>query len=420
MRSSSRFPHASAMTSLLCILLTFGGAALQASESASADREAKPGKAQPPKPWIALADYPRPPAPDTGWGIHDNPNCIWVPDDPDAFFKKLRTRHGFTWFKVLACGANKVEVVAAARRQGVEPVVRIYMDRPAPHFPRPGQETEELRRLVKKHVDAGAHYFEIGNEPNLSLEWSQGEWEKGNLTERICEQWLRGRKPVDEAGGIPVFYAMSVGGQEEPDGTKRSAGEWMDDVFKTFKKWDKIEEAFAGAAIGAHFGPSNHPLDYPFDPKRNMPHATREERIDSLMKNNTCYLGVELLSHQVRTYLPYPIPILSTEGGAFPDNHADPNYPPVTPERHKDLNLGIFQRMNPEHPKTWGVLLFSQMSWIWYTAPLSNMTEEEMRNSFVWDSWHNHPKYGDLPILEALESEPRFDRGKADALKKRK
>ena len=353
-------------------------------------------QAPPQPPWMALEDYPRPPAPDTGWGIHDNPNCQWVPEDADAYFHELRNRWGFSWFKVLACGANKLEVVAAARRQGVEPVVRIYQDRPAPHYPRPGKEERELRRLLRKYVAAGARYFEVGNEPNLALEWSEGEWDKGDLTERVCRQWLRVKPMIAEAGGIPVFYAMSVGGA---DG--RSAGAWWDDGFKIFRKWGKIEEAFAGTAFGAHLGPSNHPLDYPFDAKRNMPHATKAERIESLMKNNTCYLGVELLQHLMAQYLPYPIPILSTEGGAFPENHADENYPKVTPEIHRDMNLGIFQRMNPEHSAYWGDLLFSQMSWIWHAD----------EGLFAIDSWYDNPEYGQMPILDALETEPRFDRG---------
>lgn len=349
-------------------------------------------------PWIALEDYPRPPEPDTGWGIHDNPNCVWVPADPDAFFAELKNRYGFSWFKVLACGANKIEVVQACRRKGVEPVVRIYMDRPAPHWPREGEESRQLAELIRQYVEAGARYFEIGNEPNLSLEWSEGEWDKGNLTERVCEQWLRSKPIVEKAGGIPVFYAMSVGGE---DG--RSAGVWWKDTFETFEKWGKIEEAFAGCAFGVHLGPSNHPLDYPFDPKRNMPGATKQERFESLMKNNTCYLGGELLMYLMEKYLPYPIPILSTEGGAFPENHDDPNYPAITPEMHRDLNLEIFRRFNPGHDRYWGDPLFAQMSWIWHADS----------GIFAIDSWHDNPKYGRMPIMDALEVEPRCDRGVA-------
>ena len=346
--------------------------------------------------WRALADYPRPPAPDTGWGIHDNPDCQWKAGDLDAFFRELKQRYGFSWFKVLACGANKLDVVAAARRQGVEPVVRLYVDRPAPFYPRPGKEETEFRGLVRAYVKAGARYIESGNEPNLSLEWAAGEWDRPDRTGRVCRQWLRVRPIIAEEGGIPVFYAMSVGGE---DG--RSAGQWWDDCFATFKRWGKIDEAFAGCAMGAHLGPANHPLDYPFDAKRNMPHATKGERIESLMKNNTCYLAVELLIALMEKYLPQPIPILSTEGGAFPDNHDDKNYPKVTPELHRDLNLGIFERMNPKHPEYWGDPLFAQMSWIYHADG----------GPFAIDSWFDNPKYGRMPILDALEKAPRFDRG---------
>lgn len=349
-------------------------------------------------PWKALADYPRPPAPDTGWGIHDRPDCAWKPDRPDEFFRELRHRYGFTWFKVLACGANKLDVVRAARRQGVEPVVRLYVDRPSPHYPRPGEEEAEFRTQVRAYAMAGAHYIEAGNEPNLQLEWSAGEWEKGRRVERLCAQWLRVRRLIAEQGGIPVFYAMSVGGN---DG--RSAGQWWDDCFRTFREMNKIEEAFAGCAFGVHCGPLNRPVDYPFNPEKNMPHATRAERIDSLMKDNTTYLGVELIQHLMARYLPHPIPILGTEGGAFPDNHDDKGYPPVTPDRHRDLNLEILRRLNPAHPHYWGDPLFAQMNWIYHgDAP-----------PFAIDSWFENPKYGRMPILDALEQEARFDRGTA-------
>lgn len=359
---------------------------------------ARPAADKPQPPWRALADYPRPPAPDTGWGIHDNPNCMWTPAVPDAFFKELRGRWGFTWFKVLACGDNKLEVVRAARRQGVEPVVRIYADRPAPFYPRPGEEEAEFRRLVRAYVAAGARYIESGNEPNLRAEWAEGEWEKGNLTERLCKQWLRVRPMITEEGGIPVFYAMSVGGEDH-----RSAGVWWEDCFRTFQKWGRIEDAFAGTAFGVHLGPANHPLDYPFDAQRNLPHATKEERIASLLKNNTCYLGVELLIAQMDKYLPHRIPILSTEGGAFPDAQPDPAYPPVTPELHRDMNMGIFERMNPAHPEYWGDPLFAQMSWAYHADP----------GIFALDSWFGNPKYGDMPILDAMEKATKFDRGVA-------
>jgi len=343
---------------------------------------------------MALSDYPRPPAPDTGWGIHDDPNCIWQAADLDRFFADLKKRYGFSWFKVLACGRNKLAVVAAARRQGVEPVVRLYVSGPSPFYPRAGEEEREFRAAVREYVQAGAHYFESGNEPNLGLEWAPGEFEKPDPVGRLCRQWLRVKPMIQQAGGIPVFYAMTPG----------SAGKWYADCLEWFKRHDKIEAAFAGAAMGAHLCSINHPLDYPFNPKKNLPHATAQERFESLMKDNTCYRLGELIIRLMERYLPYPIPILSTEGGAGLNASEDKNYPKVTPELHREMNLEIFRRFNPAHPSYWGDELFAQMSWIYHTDS----------GVFVMDSWFNNPGFGgDLPIVSALEHEPRFDRGVA-------
>jgi hypothetical protein len=343
-------------------------------------------------PWLALADYPRPAAPDTGWGIHDFTDCQWTPDDPDAFFDELKSRWGFSWFKVLACGLNKMEVVRAASRHGVEPVVRIYAPGPHPLYPRPGREEREFRAAVRAYVQAGAHYFEAGNEPNLGGEWSPGEADKPDQVGRLCKQWLRVKRIIEDEGGIAVFYAMTPG----------SAGQWWKDCFDRFQKWGKLEEAFAGAAFGAHLGPANHPLDYPFNPKKNMPHATQEERLESLLADNTCYLAGELIMLLMDKYLPYPIPILSTEGGAFLDEQPDKNYPKVTLERHRELNMGIFNRFNPSHPEYWGDPLFAQMSWAYGGT-----------GGFLFSGWFDHPEHGNLPILDAMEEADKFDRGVA-------
>ncbi len=378
---------------MLVSVMAAVAASASAAEPVSRFRAAKSGESSPRPPWRALADYPRPPAPDTGWGIHDDPGCDWKAKDLDAFFKELRQRYGFTWFKVLDCGMNKVDVVEAASRNGVEPVVRIYVSGPSPFYPRPGDEEKRFREIVRTYVAAGAHYFESGNEPNLGLEWSPGEFDKPDPVGRLCRQWLRVRRIITEEGGIPVFYAMTPG----------SAGKWYADCFETFRKMGKIEAAFAGCAIGAHLCSLNHPLDYPFNAKKNLPHANPKERFESLMKDNTCYLLGELIMHLMDEYLPYPIPILSTEGGAALGASEDRNYPKVTPELHRDMNLEIFQRFDPRHPKYWGDPLFAQMSWIYHART----------GSFMWDSWFDHPQYGDLPILAALEKARKFDRGVA-------
>lgn len=193
-----------------------------------------------------------------------------------------------------------------------------------------------------------------------------------------------------EEGGIPVFYAMSTG----------SAGEWWKKCFEYFKRHGKIEEAFAGAAFGAHLGTINHPLDYPFDPQRNLPHATEEERYRSLLKDNTCYRAGELVMLMMKRYLPHPIPILSTEGGVWFGSREDHEYPAVTWEMQTEWTMEMFNRFNPKHPKYWGDALFTQMCW-------------------EYDGWFNNWDRGKLegvptakiPVLYVMEKAKKFDRG---------
>ncbi len=381
-------PQVRTLASVVSLFMCLFGLPIVRAES-QPDRTPTPARAtsRPAAPWRALADYPRPSAPDTGWGIHDDTNGWWKPKDQDKFFKELKTRWGFSWWKVLSLGANKLDMVAAARRNGVEPVVRIY---DLKEYPQNDKEMEDYRKLIRAYVKAGARYFELANEPNIDGDWTAGKTVKNNRIEGICKTWLRVKPLVMAEGGIPIFYAMTPG----------SAGKFYADCFETFKKWGKIEEAFAGAAIGIHPYPLNHPLDYPFDAKKNMPHATGEERFQSLMKDNTCFLILELVQRLQDRYLPSPIPILATESGLSIDDQADRNYPKTTMDMHVAVNMEIFERMNPRNPRYWGDTFFSNMVWTYHGE-----------GSFMFSCWFNHPTFGNLPILDVMEKAEKFDRG---------
>jgi hypothetical protein len=373
---------------VVCLMVWLSGGAIVLGQAPATD--VQPGGrsgAKPTPPWRALADYPRPPAPDTGWGMHDHTNGWWKPADQDKFFKEMKTRWGFSWWKVLSLGANKTDMVAAARRNGVEPVVRIY---DLKEYPKPGKEEQEYRQLIRAYVTAGARYFEVGNEPNVGGDWTAGGTVKDDKIAGLCRTWLRVSKLVRQEGGIPIFYAMTPG----------SAGKWYAESFENFRKWGKIQEAFAGAAIGIHPYPLNHPLDYPFDAKKNMTHATPEERFQSLMKDNTCFLILELVQRLEDRYLPYPISILATESGLSVDDQTDRNYPKTTMDMHVAVNMEIFERMNPQNPKYWGDTLFANMVWAYGGE-----------GSFMFSGWFHHPTFGNLPILDVMEKATKFDRG---------
>src|SRR5438874_184051 len=82
--SSSSYPvsRLAAVQGATALLLTVGLLATGATCSHAISRQPDAWKHAPrhvKSPWRALKDYPRPPAPDTGWGIHDVTDCVWTP-----------------------------------------------------------------------------------------------------------------------------------------------------------------------------------------------------------------------------------------------------------------------------------------------------------------------------------------------------
>lgn len=151
-----------------------------------------------------LRDYPRPPA-DTGWGFHDSAGYDCKPANPADYARRLRQEFGITWFKALVAGTNKVDLVEAFTRQGIEVVVRLYSYRPHPHY-------VVSPTVVRAYVDAGAHYFEWGNEPNLHDEWDLASWDEGARVDKVCNQFLRNADAIRQGGGIPLMAALTPGG----------------------------------------------------------------------------------------------------------------------------------------------------------------------------------------------------------------
>jgi len=153
---------------------------------------------------VRLIDYPRPQN-DTGWGFHDSPGTDCRPSDPAAYARYLYDELGIRWWKALVAGRNKVDLADTFTKQGIEVIVRLYSERPHPEY-------KVSLEDVKAYVDVGAHYFEFGNEPNLQEEWNVNSWKEGARVDKVCEQFLRNADIIKTAGGIPLFPALSPGG----------------------------------------------------------------------------------------------------------------------------------------------------------------------------------------------------------------
>ncbi len=312
---------------------------------------------------MRLQDYPRPPA-DTGWGFHDSAGTHARPDDAAAYARRLRHEYGITWFKVLADGQNKVDLARAFTAAGIECVVRLYAERPHPHHVVSSDD-------VRAYVQAGAHYFEWGNEPNLRCEWDEASWNEGAQVDKVCRQWLKNAEAIRQGGGIPLLPALSPGGDYPHRDWYRTMFEWL----KLHNQLKTLE----GAALAIHNRPLNHPLAYP-------PKSKRDE--------SGCYfLDYEWIDDLVRSYLGQSLPLLATEAGYEPGWAQNPEYPPITPQLHADWNMEILRGFRQGR---WRDSLFCQCMWI---------GEAFGHEPFSESAWFNNPSGGDLPAVAALRAE---------------
>lgn len=315
---------------------------------------------------MRLQDYPRPPA-DTGWGMHDSADLSTRPADPAGYARYLRQDLGVTWWKALVGGKNKPDLVDAFTKAGLECVVRLYAHRPHPHFAVSPDD-------VRAYVDAGAHYFEWGNEPNLHDEWDLTSWHEGAQVDKVCEQWLRNAEVIRGAGGIPCFPALSPGGHYPHRQFLRTAFEWL----RIHGHLDSLE----GAALAIHNRPLNHPLDYVDREGEPVPGCH--------------FLDYEWIDELVRQYVGHSLPLLGTEAGYTWRDHQDDRYPEISPELHAQYNLAIFDGFRSAR---WRDALFCQCMWLcdhW----------GDPGHGFDLAHWHNNRVYGgDLPAVAALRAD---------------
>ena len=313
---------------------------------------------------LLLSQYPRP-ANDTGWGFHDSAGADARPANPAAYARYLRQDLGITWFKALVMGTNKVDLVRAFTQAGIEVIVRLYTSQPHPGYVASVSD-------VRAYVQAGVHYFEWGNEPNLVLEWNRASWNEGARVDKVCQQYLRNADAVRQGGGIPLFPALSPGG----DYPHR---DWYRTTFEWFRLNGKLS-ALDGAALAIHNRPLNRPL--------------------SVIESTGCnFLEYEWIDNLVNSYMGRSLPLLGTEAGYEPGWNQDPTYPAIDLQRHAAYNVEILRNFGPHGSRRWRDSLFCQCMWL---------VDNFGHGDFGEAAWHNNARYGgggNLPAVAALRSE---------------
>ncbi len=383
----------------------------------------------------ALSDFPRP-KDDNGWGGHMSPSCAkpvegtvwdnWAYTANRDYYTALRVNYGIHWVKILVDGSDgTVMHCKAAVDAGMEVIVRFAVEDPHPYY-----FVDPV--VVRKYTAVGVHYFEWGNEPNLSLEWAgmpEGVVVAGHdKVVALCNQMIICTDAIVAGGGIALIPAMAPGNELDMTGEVvcyQSIINW----FKAANwEWFKGHCDAGHIAIASHHRFGNHvyfpgdgsvDFSYPEDPVNQLGIPVSAEEaglfgLDEYMRafiseqrakdknpgatlrdDATCFRAYELIDDIFREALGYSLPILGTEAGAEPGDLWDGRYGRIDEHLHAVVNIEIFRRFNPNNPKKWRDSLFCECMWVW---------EDFGHLAFPGASWkHNHNLGRDLEAVKALE-----------------
>ncbi|RME11082.1 MAG: hypothetical protein D6802_07670 [Ardenticatenia bacterium] len=348
--------------------------------------------------YTRLAAYPRPPN-DNGWGFHSSSGAYeqpWMSEawrvrfsgksaiqsltDADKrhimreYARMLHDEYGVRWFKLLAGGTAQLDFLDALVEAGIETIVRLWTDRPHPHYVAPTE-------VVQQFLEHGAHYIEWGNEPNLFLEWESTAWHRGNLEEQLLDQIERNLETITTAAlragvqGIPLIPSLSPGGN-------RDARIMFSRLMHLIRERN-LQSDFTTSAVAIHNRPHNIP-----------PHEPATETLSVTFREYEWY------DEQIRTTLGYPLPLLGTEAGYEIGDATIPGYPRITGDLHATYNMEIFRGFR----ETWRPSFFCACMWL---------IEIYEKNSFSFANaawWYNKIAGGDyseniLPAVHALREE---------------
>ncbi len=269
---------------------------------------------------------------------------------------------GATWVTVWAADENQVDRIKPLIDNGFEVVLRFHPVNAKPH-----PTYVPPKEYIAKYVAAGVHYFVTGNEPNLNAE------NTGGGPDAIARQWMMASDNIKAAGGIPMLYPMSPGGDQNSRVMLEGIMQWL--------KANDALDTLDGAAIAVHNRPLNKPLD---------------------VRDDTSFLEYEWVDDLVNKYLGRSIPIIGTEAGYTVGANDDHRFPRIDPELHKEYNMAIITGFRDGR---WRDSLFAENFWILgefgYRAP-----------AFMADPWVFNPLNNgqDLPIVAALKAMPKFVR----------
>ncbi len=289
------------------------------------------------------------PAFDTGVGIHWSGSTGDYTRENAQNLVCLLKDMGISWIKVLASGASAVEFAGIMRRNDIEPIVRLYRDRPVPN-PLP----ESDLNAVASYVAQGVSYFESTNEPNIDIEW-QGQMPSdcNTAVSQTMQSWVQDAANIQRKGGIPLFPALAPGGiacdHNDLNFLRASFG-WLQSNNCTLA--DGTESNCLALFDTPHSNNkpavmSVHNYDLNHDNSKNG-----DGSINFYTQDSNGFLQFSFYDNIIRQFLGRSIPILATEDGTRVGiDNQDNRFPTTDAAWHRDVTVGIAQyQMNNTSP----------------------------------------------------------------------
>jgi len=342
-----------------------------------------------------LADFPRP-ANKSHRGIHWSPG-VFHPDGSSLewWINELQEMD-IRWVKLLDDGGGSSKhVCRKLLDRDIIPIVRVYRGRP-----NPGHLSERDLQTVADLVALGVRYFEPNNEPNLPVEWKQGEWQPGGRPEVVMEHWLQDAKAVIALGAYPAFPALAQSAKHPEHGSipwYSKAFEWLDEQAHS----DALEVFSGGAWIAVHDAVLNHcykdddgewHFEYPYDPicQEDQPGKTIMEDDNSLLGHR---VPIQLLEERFGLQ----VPVISTEGGVFAPKGGwqvwDPRYPGYNYNGHAERTVAMFKWLKDNIE----AYFFAMCPWLIASERMGHVDP-----SWTEDAWYRIDD--ELPVVDAVKA----------------
>ena len=344
---------------------------------------------------MSLTDFPRP-ANLSCRGIHWSATVFHPTGSSLEWWIKELLDMNIRWVKLLDDGGGSSKhVCQKLLDQDIIPIVRMYRPRP-----NPGRLSASDKQTISKLVALGVRYFECNNEPNLPVEWQEGEWQSGGRPEVVLQHWLHDAKAIIGLGGLPAFPALAQSAHHGESGSIPwyiNAFNWLDEHAHA----DALNVFDSGAWIAVHDATLNHcykgddgvwHFEYPYDPicQADQPGKT-------IMDDDNSLIGHRVPAQLLQEHFGLQVPVISTEGGVFAPKAGwqewDTRYPGYNYEGHAERTVAMFEwlRANAED------YFFAMCPWL-----IANERMGHVNPAWTEDAWYRMDS--DLPVISALKA----------------